>query len=75
MADTAVVAAAEGAAAAASASLADTPRCPPENTPPLEGAEAFLGEALVEEAPRAAMEGGSAAAAAEGLAAAAIVGE
>lgn len=68
----AAVAAVEVAAAAASASLGDTPQCPPENTPPPEGAEAFLGEPLVEEVPRAAMEGGSAAAAAEGLAAVAM---
>lgn len=65
----------EGAAAAGYASLVDTPRSPLEDTPLLEEAEAFLGEALVEEAPGAAMEGDLAAAVAEGLAAVAMVGE
>lgn len=63
-----VVAVVEGAAAAASVNLVDAPRCPPEDTPRLEEAEAFLGEALVEELPGAAMEAASAVAAAEGLA-------
>lgn len=63
-----VVAVAEGAAAAESVNLVDTPRCPLEDTPRLEEAEAFLGEALVEELPGAAMEAALAAAAAEGLA-------
>lgn len=55
--------------------LVDTPRCPRENTPLLEAAGAFLGEALVEEAPGAAMEGALAAAAAGGSAAVAMGGE
>lgn len=54
--------------------LVDTPQCPPENTPPLEAAGAFLGEALVEEAPGAATGGDSAVAAVAGSAAAATGG-
>lgn len=54
-------------------SLVDTPQCPLEDTPLLEEVEAFLGEALVEEAPGRAMEGALAAAAVGGLVA--MVGE
>lgn len=65
----------EGVAAVEYVNLVDTPQCPLENTPLLEEAEAFLGEALVEELPGAAMGGALAVAAVEGLAAAAMVGE
>lgn len=56
-------------------SLVDIPQCPQEDTPLLEAVGAFLGEALVEEAPGAAMEGALAAAAVAGSAAAAMGGE
>lgn len=55
--------------------LVDTPQCPQGDTPLLEAAGAFLGEALVEEAPGAAMGGASAAAAVAGSAAVATGGE
>lgn len=55
--------------------LVDTPQCPHENTPLLEAAGAFLGEALVEEAPGAAMGEASAVAAVAGSAAAATGAE
>ena len=69
------VAVVEGVAALELVSLVDTPQCPVENTPLLEEAEAFLGEALVEEFPGPAMEGALAVAVVEGLAVAAMVGE
>lgn len=65
----------EGVAAVEYVSLVDTPQCPLGNTPLLEEAEAFLGEALVEELPGVAMGGALAVAVVEGLAAAAMVGE
>lgn len=70
-----VVEVVEGVAAVEYVGLVDTPQCPPENTPLLEEAEAFLGEALVEEFPGAATEGALAVAVVEGLAAVAMVEE
>lgn len=55
--------------------LVDTPRCPQGNTPLLEAAGAFLGEALVEEAPGAAMGEASAVAAVAGSAVVAMGAE
>lgn len=55
--------------------LEDTPPCPREDTPLLEAAGAFLGEALVEEVPGAAMEEALAVAAVAGSAAVATGGE
>lgn len=55
--------------------LVDTPQCPRENTPPLEAAGAFLGEALVEEALGAAMGEALAVAAVAGSATVAMGGE
>lgn len=55
--------------------LVDTPQCPQENTPLLEAVGAFLGEALVEEAPGAAMGEALAVAAVAGSAAVAMGGE
>lgn len=70
-----VVEVVEGAAAVEYVSLVDTPQCPLEDTPLLEEAEAFLGEALVEEFPGTTMEEALAVAVVEGLAAVAMVGE